>query len=62
MAIRNWYETHLEELGALNALEQVVLAALLLDDVAGLVGLHVVSTPAVIRSPRNEHTRTRISS
>jgi hypothetical protein len=36
--------THLEELGLLDALEQVVAAALLLDDIAGLVRLPCVST------------------
>lgn len=36
--------TYLEELGPLDPLEQVVTAALLLDNVAGLVGLAYVST------------------
>ena len=34
---------YLEELVLLDALEQVVLPALLLDDSAGFVGLHLVS-------------------
>ena len=53
---------HLEELGLLDPLEQVVAAALLLDDVAGLVGLICVSDWCSSYPGRRERTRTRISS